>query len=62
MHECEICGMYCDCDCDDLDQPAPINCSCNHEGSGLDEDGVPYDDYEDADDEDYDVPSYWEAR
>ncbi len=39
MHECVICGLYCDCDGDDLDQPAPMLCSCDHEGSGLDEDG-----------------------
>jgi hypothetical protein len=44
MHECPVCGMYCDCDGEDLDQPAPVICSCDHEGSGLDEDGIPYDD------------------
>lgn len=45
MHECEICGMYCDCDGEDLDQPAPLDCDCDHEGSGLDEDGDPFDEY-----------------
>ena len=40
MHECVICGLYCDCDGEDLDQPAPLLCSCDHEGSGLDPDGA----------------------
>ncbi len=46
MHECVVCGMQCDCDGEDLDQPAPLNCSCSHEGSGLDELGLPLEEEE----------------
>jgi hypothetical protein len=50
MHECPICGQYCDCDGEDMDQEAPDDCTCEHEGSGLDELGNPIDDgYEEKD-------------
>lgn len=26
MHECEVCGMYCDCDGEDMHNPQPDNC------------------------------------
>lgn len=49
MHECPVCGMYCDCDGEDMDQPAPGDCTCDHEGSGLDEMGCEL--YEDEEDQ-----------
>lgn len=52
MHECETCGSYCDCDGEDLHQPAPIDCTCAHEGSGVDQEDLPFDD-DDPDESDY---------
>lgn len=58
MHTCPTCGQDCDCS-GDIDDAAVMsdkwiieNCQCDHEGSGLDEEGFPlnagegYDDYE----------------
>lgn len=26
MHECEVCGLYCDCDGEDMPNPQPGDC------------------------------------
>ena len=46
MHECPECGQACDCDGEDTwhdwDSDEAEECICDHEGSGLDEDGEDY--------------------
>ena len=42
-HECPECGQYCYCDIEDHDQPAPDDCSCDHEGSGIDDEETDFD-------------------
>ena len=55
MHECDICGQYCDCDQEDIDQPCPDDCTCDHEGSALDEYGMPIDDEMSYEEEEEDI-------
>lgn len=50
MHTCPICGMDCDCsgDWDDASVMTEdwvlAHCQCDHDGSGLDEEGISLDD------------------
>ena len=37
MHECTLCGFYCDCDGEDMEQPQPDDCTHDCEDPDYDE-------------------------